>query len=98
MLALVTGATGFIGSVLTRELTRRGYSVRALVRPHTSTEAPEDLGVEVRRGDLMDPASLQGICDHVHIVFHLAARVADWGTGKQFYRPTIFATIERRDP
>ena len=45
----------------------------------------------------MDPASLQGICDHVHIVFHLAARVADWGTGKQFYRPTIFATIERRD-
>ncbi len=37
MKVLVTGATGFIGGNLARQLWRRGYEVRALVRPESSS-------------------------------------------------------------
>jgi 2-alkyl-3-oxoalkanoate reductase len=85
MKTLVTGATGFIGSVLVRELVERGHAARALSMEGENTELLEKLGVEIMRGDLTAKGSLQGICDEVDIVFHCAARVTDWGTKKQFY-------------
>ncbi len=47
MKTLVTGATGFIGSVLVRELVERGHAVRALSMVGESTELLEKLGVEI---------------------------------------------------
>jgi len=92
MNALVTGAPGFIGSVLTRELVRQGNRVRALALPGEDTAMLEQLGIEIRRGDLNDPRSIEGICDGIDTVFHLAGRVTDWGTRQQFYRAILDAT------
>ena len=92
MNALVTGATGFIGSVLVRDLTAKGHHVRALVLPGEKTDALEKQGARIVRGDLTDPGSLRGICDGIDTVFHLAGRVTDWGTKKQFYTAIYDAT------
>ena len=56
MTTLLTGASGFIGGVLLRELLDRGRRVRALV--HESTGELEELGVECVHGDIRDLDSL----------------------------------------
>jgi uncharacterized protein YbjT (DUF2867 family) len=55
---LVVGATGSLGSRAVRELVRRGRSVRALVREGTDASGLIERGVEVVRGDLVEPESL----------------------------------------
>lgn len=92
MKALVTGATGFIGSFLTKKLIATRHGVRALVLPAENASCLEDAGMEIFRGDLTKPESLRGICDGVDVVFHLAGRVTDWGTRKQFYTAIYNAT------
>jgi 2-alkyl-3-oxoalkanoate reductase len=92
MMTLVTGATGFIGSVLVMELLARGHGVRALAMQGEDTSALEKAGVEIRRGDLMKKESLKGICTGADAVIHCAARVTDWGTKKQFYDAIYGAT------
>ncbi len=92
MKALVTGATGFIGSVLTRELVGQGHEVRALVLPGENTTALEKLGVEILSGDLLKREAIRGICEGIDTVFHLAGRVTDWGTREQFYTAIYDAT------
>ena len=71
--ALVTGATGFIGSHLVRALTARGVYVRALARDEERGRALAGPNVEVIQGDLADPASLEGLADGMELVFHLAS-------------------------
>ncbi len=92
MKALVTGATGFIGSVLVKELVARGHRVRALAFPEEQVSALVKQGAEIARGDLTRPESLHGICDGIDTVFHLAGRVTDWGTKRQFYSAIYDAT------
>jgi dihydroflavonol-4-reductase len=75
MRALVTGATGFIGSHVTRTLLARGTPVRALVRSDASAQKLAAQGVEVFRGDLDEAASLRGVADGVTHVFHTAAKL-----------------------
>ena len=52
---LVTGATGHIGNVLTRELLERGEKVRALVLPGEDLTPLNGLEVEIAEGDVLDP-------------------------------------------
>ena len=85
MKTLVTGAGGFIGSVLVRELIARGDRVRALVLPGENADALKKQGAEIVQGDLTVPENLCGICDSIDTVYHLAGRVTDWGTKRQFY-------------
>jgi len=92
MNALVTGATGFIGSVLARELIDQGHEVRALALPGESAKELERLGIDIRKGDLTNPESLRGICDGMDVVFHLAGRVTDWGKKDLFSRAILDAT------
>ena len=86
MKALVTGAGGQIGTVLSLRLRERGDEVRALALPGERVEHLEALGVEIVRGNIEDGATLRGIADGCDQVFHLAARVEDWGSRDQFRR------------
>ena len=68
----LTGATGFIGQPLARQLRSGGHDVVALVRSPEKASALEDLGVELAPGDITRPESLRdpmGGCDGV---FHVA--------------------------
>lgn len=73
---LITGASGFIGQHLAETLIRRGDSVRCLVRQSSQTQLLESLGVDLVRGHLGDPDSLDAALEDVDVVFHLAGATA----------------------
>jgi 2-alkyl-3-oxoalkanoate reductase len=76
MKALVTGATGFVGSHLTEALRRRGDDVTALARSASKAAALAPLGVRVVPGDLHDRAALQRAVEGQDVVYHVAGVVA----------------------
>ncbi|HNM83576.1 MAG: NAD-dependent epimerase/dehydratase family protein [Mycobacterium sp.] len=85
-LCLVTGATGYIGSRLVPVLLERGMRIRVLARtPAKLAAAPWRDEVDVVRGDLTDPASLDRACADgagpVDVVYHL---VHAMGTSADF--------------
>jgi nucleoside-diphosphate-sugar epimerase len=69
----VTGATGFLGGEIARQLREEGHDVVALVRTPTKAAALTELGVELVPGDLEDAAALDRLCTAVDGVFHAAA-------------------------
>jgi len=69
---LLTGATGFIGLTLAERLRARGQAVRALARASSQVEELSGLGVELVRGDVADPRSLQAAVEGCQAVVHLA--------------------------
>lgn len=73
MKVLVTGATGFTGKRLCRRLVQDGYSVRVLIRDPGQCAEFTRYGMEVVRGDLRDPRSLNEATREVDTVYHLAA-------------------------
>ena len=80
---LVTGAAGFLGSHLTRQLVARGADVRVLLRPSSNNRAIADLPLEYLTGDLRDVASLDRAMAGVQRVFHVAADYRLWSKRSQ---------------
>jgi dihydroflavonol-4-reductase len=80
---LVTGAAGFLGSHLTRQLVARGADVRVLLRPSSNNRAIADLPLEYMTGDLRDAASLDRALAGVQRVFHVAADYRLWSKRSQ---------------
>ncbi len=72
MKALVTGATGFIGSHLVEELIKKGYDVTCLVRKTSSLRWIEGHEVTLFQGDCEDEDSLVRLPSDFDYVFHLA--------------------------
>ncbi|HIF39934.1 MAG TPA: SDR family NAD(P)-dependent oxidoreductase [Planctomycetes bacterium] len=62
---LVTGACGFLGRAICRELDAQGYQVHALVRPHSDRSALEGVRFSHVFGDLTDPDSLERAAQQV---------------------------------
>jgi uncharacterized protein YbjT (DUF2867 family) len=56
---LVVGGTGMLGGQVVTELLKRGKQVRALVRPGSDASRLDSAGVEIARGDMLDPESLR---------------------------------------
>ncbi|MCA9772430.1 MAG: NAD-dependent epimerase/dehydratase family protein [Myxococcales bacterium] len=84
---LVTGATGFLGNhIVGKLLDRGGDEVRALVREGSDAARLERQGARVARGDLLDPEALARGLRGVKGVFHVAAKVGDWGPREEFER------------
>jgi len=78
MKALVTGATGFIGSNVVRALVEEDYHVRALVRPNSGRRNLEGLEIESVEGDVRDRDSLRRAVEGCGLVFHVAALYSFW--------------------
>jgi len=83
MTTLVTGAAGFLGSHVTRQLVARGEEVRILIRSSSTNRAIADLSLEYVTGDLRDPASLHRAMKGVKRVFHVAADYRLWARRSQ---------------
>src|SRR5262245_59104335 len=93
MTTLVTGASGFIGSHLTRLLIRHGHRVRALVRPTSRADALQGLPVDLVRGDLRDRASLDAAVHEAAWVFHVAADYRLWARDpREIYSSNVEGT------
>ncbi|CAG9164609.1 hopanoid-associated sugar epimerase [Cupriavidus pinatubonensis] len=76
--ALVTGASGFLGSAVVRQALARGWRVRALVRATSPRANLDGLPVEVFEGDMRDPAALASAMRGVRYLFHVAADYRLW--------------------
>jgi dihydroflavonol-4-reductase len=83
MTTLVTGAAGFLGSHVTRQLVARGEEVRVLIRASSSNRAISDLPLEYVTGDLRDASSLERAMKGVQRVFHVAADYRLWAKRSQ---------------
>jgi putative NADH-flavin reductase len=68
----LTGATGFLGGVLARQLVERGHVVRAVVRAPAKADRLRALGVELSVGDVTDRASMRDAMQGADGVFHVA--------------------------
>jgi nucleoside-diphosphate-sugar epimerase/alpha-beta hydrolase superfamily lysophospholipase len=75
---LITGATGFVGSHVAEKLKHDGQEVIALARESSDTSFIEELGIEIRYGDLADPASVYDAVTGIDRVFHVAAVTGEW--------------------
>lgn len=93
MRVFVTGGTGFVGSEILRQLVAAGHTVRALVRPGSEGGVAIHKGVEIRRGDVTDPASLDGALNGCQAVIHLVGIIRENpGKGVTFRRLHVEAT------
>jgi nucleoside-diphosphate-sugar epimerase len=70
---LLTGATGFVGPYLIRELLDRNAKVKALTMDKARNLAGLEDKISLVRGNITDSGSLQDIMKDINIVFHLAA-------------------------
>lgn len=96
--ALVTGATGLVGSHLTERLVEEGWRVRALVRPHSpSGWLGEVQGVQLVIGELGDRRALRRAAEGADVVFHCAARPPLGGRRTHFYRDNVQGTVNVLD-
>ena len=93
MTTLVTGATGFLGSHVARQLVAAGDSVRVLVRRTSNLQVLDGLAVECFEGDLNDAASLQRAMNGVRRVFHVAADYRLWARNpNEIYETNVQGT------
>lgn len=71
MRVLLTGASGYVGSYVLRELLKNDHTPYCLVRGSAADLAVQDDALEIVTGDVTDPTSLQGAFDDCDAVIHL---------------------------
>ena len=93
MKCFVTGATGFLGSHVARQLLARGADLRLLVRPTSRLDNIADLAAERIVGDLCDRDSLRKGMAACEFVFHVAADYRLWTPNRQeLYQSNVEGT------
>lgn len=90
---LVTGATGFVGSHVARELAAQGATLRLLVRKTSNLANLEGLNAETVTGDLMEPESLRAAVRGCEALLHVAADYRLWVRDpRQMYAANVEGT------
>jgi len=70
---LVTGGTGFTGSVLTKKLVALGLEVRVIARESSDISSFNNLSIEWVRGNIFDKEVIQKACKDIEYIFNVAA-------------------------
>ncbi|MFO8010635.1 MAG: NAD-dependent epimerase/dehydratase family protein [Dehalococcoidia bacterium] len=98
MKALVTGATGFVGSYIVETLIQQGHEVRALARKTSNTRNLQASGVEIAYSELDDRQSLIAAVQGMDTVFHVAGKIdLGWGKWEDFQRVNVSGTRNMLD-
>ena len=85
--AFVTGATGFFGANLVRELIAQNWKVTAFHRPGSDLWRLKGLDLQTREGSFFDRESLlSALPDKTDAVFHVAAKVSFWNGDNEIMR------------
>jgi nucleoside-diphosphate-sugar epimerase len=92
-LIAVTGATGFIGGLICRQLAAAGYRVRVLVRTPHPAPVLQDIGAEQVTGSLEDSRSLERLADGADAVVHCAGAVR--GATREHFERVNVAGVRR---
>lgn len=87
--ALVTGATGFIGSRLAERLIEEDWSVTVLVRNPRKLAPVLSRVCEVITADMGDEEALCRAVQHTDVVFHCAANVSTWDSWHNYYAVNV---------
>lgn len=82
MTTLITGATGFVGSHLTKRMIAEGHSVRILCRAASSNARLAGLNIEKYVGDVTDYESVRAAISDCEFVIHAAADLSYWSGGE----------------
>ena len=90
--ALVTGATGLVGSYIVDRLLADGWRVRALVRDASRGGPLSRVGVELQPGDVLDAGRFVAAARGVDVVFHAAAAITPRGGWEEFRHVNIDGT------
>lgn len=82
---LVTGASGLLGGNVARDLYRKGYDIRLLVRPTADLKALADIPSELFHGDIGDAAAVDQAVKGCDYVVHAASVTSPWGVRYREY-------------
>ena len=94
MKTLLTGATGFLGSAVLRQLVDDGQNVRVLARPNGARRNISGVKCEIVEGDLNDPESLKAAADGCDALYHVAADYRIWAPDpSELYRTNDQGTV-----
>ncbi|WP_130860508.1 NAD-dependent epimerase/dehydratase family protein [Gracilibacillus phocaeensis] len=89
---VVTGATGFLGKRVVRQLYENGYQVTATGRNIAIGEQLKALGIPFHPVDLLHKEQVTAICKGQDLVIHCAALSSSWGRRQDFYQHNVTAT------
>ncbi len=92
MVVFVTGANGFVGSALCRELLKRGDFVLGLVRKTSDLSLLKGVPIKKIEGSLNDKFSYYDVLKDVEVVYHIAGAVSDWGSLEYFRKVNVDGT------
>ncbi|PIK15452.1 NAD-dependent epimerase/dehydratase family protein [Halobacteriovorax sp. JY17] len=87
---LVTGAGGFLGFYIARDLKELGHRVYNFSRSHHRDL--DQLEITTRIGNLNNPKSIENALEDIDAVFHVAGKVAMWGKWDDFYQTNTIGT------
>lgn len=91
--ALVTGATGLVGSHVVERLAAEGWQVRSLVRDPRRAAWLSAMGSSLSEGDVLDATSFTQAASDCDVIVHAAALVTGRGAWQEFRRMNVDGTL-----